>query len=560
MLNQRIVTHAWYHRTIPQLFAEVCAAQPGKTAIVFQERATSYHALQMEVDRLSQALLNLGVGKGDVVSTLPSPTSEFAALYLATLQIGAVVNPLNLLWGTLEFSGVLPRNAPSVIVTVDQYGGRDYLQLLREALPDLQFHGDGEVSSASIPKLHTLIAVSREGRAHEGVLDFQAWRGRTREVDQALVGKLRSEGQPTDVQFICQTSGTTGLSKSALWDHRPPLATVNFAAKALGYSEDERYLNLSPFYHNSGLFALNLNLVLSGSTLHLMEAFTPAAALDIIDRHGISATFGFEAHWQGLRRVPDFERRRFTIRKAVLAGEPTTIDLVRTMCPAGACISSLYAQTENGPLVSLSEHDCMDARISRSTHGRPLPGVEVVIKDHETGVRVPQGQAGEICYRSPYMFRGYLAQPEETRKAFDEEGYFHSGDYGNFDNGYITYLGRLGGVVKSGGENVSTTRVSTLLMDVFAGQFDDVKTVGVPDSYWGSRVVSLVRTKEGAHLPGDVSLREACKGKMAAYEIPRNFLAWEGPWPVSAEGKIDFKALQAYAQERLRAVAVPGLP
>lgn len=551
MLQERIQRHDWYHRTIPQLFAETCAALPDKPAIVFEGRTTSFGALQAEVDRVSQALLDLGISKGDVVTTLPSPTPEFAVLYFATLQVGAVVNPLNLLWGTLEFSGVLPRNAPAVIVTVDQYGGRDYLQLLRESLPDLQFHGAGKVSSASVPSLRQLVCVSREGRRHEGVLDFDDWVAAVREVDAGRIAQLRDEGHATDIQFICQTSGTTGLSKSALWDHRPPLATVNFAAKALAYTEDERYINLSPFYHNSGIFALNLNLVLAGTTLYLMEAFRPAPALDLIDREGITATFGFEAHWQGLRRVPGFEQKRFTVRKALLAGEPTTIDLVRSMCPPGAVINSLYAQTENGPLISLSEHDCVDARINRSTHGRPLPGVEVVIKDIDTGERVPQGQAGEICYRSPYMFRGYLGQPDETRQAYDAEGYFHSGDYGNFDNGYITYLGRLGGVVKSGGENVSTTRVSTLLLEVFADRFEDVKTVGIPDEYWGARVVSLVRTRDGAPLADDAALREACKGKMAAYEIPRNFLAWEGEWPVSPEGKINFKALQAWAQEQL---------
>ncbi|KRB75150.1 class I adenylate-forming enzyme family protein [Noviherbaspirillum sp. Root189] len=555
MLNERIAGSAWYRHTIPQLFAQTCAARPDKTAIRYDKRDITYQELKHQVDRASQALLDLGIGKGDVVSTLPSPTPEFAILYFATLQVGAVVNPLNLLWGTLEFSGVLPRNAPKLIVTVDHYGGRDYLQLLRAALPGLQLEGDGRASCASVPSLRHLFRVSRDGKRHEDVPDFAAWLERVQDIDLPRIEMLRDQAQPTDIQFICQTSGTTGLSKSALWDHRPPLATVNFAAKGLAFGEDERYLNLSPFYHNSGLFALNLNLVLGGSTLYLMESFNPAAAIDLINRHRITATFGFEAHWQGLRRAPNFAHDAFSISKAVLAGEPATIDLVRDMCPAGAHICSLYAQTENGPLISFAEHDCVNADINRRTHGRPLPGVEVVIKDHETGVRVPQGSPGEICYRSPFMFRGYLHQPEETKRAFDAEGYFHSGDYGDFEGGYITYLGRLGGVVKSGGENVSTSRVSTLLLEVFGDRFDDVKTVGVPDPYWGARVVSLVRTRDGRPLPGDATLREACKGKMASYEIPRHFLSWEGEWPLSPEGKIDYKVLLAVAQGKTGSIS-----
>lgn len=558
MLSERIASSAWYSHTIPQLFAQTCAVRGDRAAIVFGNREISYRELQQQVNRASQALRDLGIGKGDVVSTLPSPTPEFAILYLATLQVGAVVNPLNLLWGTLEFSGVLPRNAPKLIVTVDSYGGRDYLQLLASALPDMRLEGDGRVNCPSVPSLRYLMCVSRQGRRHDGAMDFGAWMDKAGEIDLPALQALRDEGQPTDIQFICQTSGTTGLSKSALWDHRPPLATVNFAAVNLAYGEDERYLNLSPFYHNSGLFALNLNLVLAGGTLFLMESFDPETAVDLVGRHRITATFGFEAHWQGLRRAPNFARAGFTIDKALLAGEPTTIDLVRNMCAPGAHLCSLYAQTENGPLVSLSEHGCVNPALNRQTHGRPLPGVEVVIKDHESGARVVQGSAGEICYRSPYMFRGYLHQPEETARAYDDEGYFHSGDYGHFEGGYITYLGRLGGVVKSGGENVSTTRVSTLLLEVFPDVFEDAKTVGVRDAYWGARVVSFVRLRPGQELADDAVMRERCKGRMASYEIPRHFLEWRDPWPVSPEGKVDFKALLATAEDRLKEITNSG--
>lgn len=294
-----------------------------------------------------------------------------------------------------------------------------------------------------------------------------------------------------------------------------------------------------------------MNLAYCGTTLVLMDGFHPLGALKLIDRHRCTCTFGFDAHWQGMRRLPAFGQHQFTICKAILAGEPRTYDLVRAMCPPGATINNLYAQTENGPLVSLADHDCVDEAINKHTHGRPLPGVQVVIKDIETGERLPQGQPGEICYRSPFLFRGYHAQPDETLKAFDAEGYFHSGDYGHLDNGYVTYLGRLGGVIKSGGENVSTTRVTTQLLEILIDSVDDVKTLGVDDAYWGAKVVSFVRMRSGHGMPGAIALREACKGRMAAYEVPKEFLPWEGEWPVTPEGKIDFKSLLKKALELL---------
>ncbi|MBA1148194.1 acyl--CoA ligase [Ectothiorhodospiraceae bacterium WFHF3C12] len=551
LLTQRMLANAWYHHSTQALFNETCQRRAGHPAIVFDGTEITFGALKTRVDALSMGLMALGVGRGDVVSTLPSPTPEFAALYLATLQVGAVVNPLNLLWGVEELAGVLPRNNPRLIVTVDEYAGRDYLALLHEALPDLELGAQG-ARSATVPALRRMVTVSRQGRRHTGLMDFDelaveptaGWRSR-------LDGRL-AEARPTDIQFMCQTSGTTGLSKSALWDHRPPLATVNFGARNMGYTPEERYMNLAPFYHNSGITALNLNLVYAGSTLILMERFDPAEALRLIERYRATSTFGFDAHFQAMRREPSFDPERFTIDKLMLAGEPRTYDLVRSMCPAGATINNLYAQTENGPLVSLGEHDCMDERLKKYTHGRPVPGVEVVIKDIDTGEPVPQGTAGEICYRSPFLFRGYHSQPEEVEKAFDDDGYFHSGDFGHLDAGYVTFLGRLGGVIKSGGENVSTVRVTNLLLERFPEAFDDVKALGVPDEYWGTMLVAFVRPAEGHSLAPTRELRAQCKGHLADYEIPRAFLPWTDAWPTTPEGKIDFKRLQRDAEEQLK--------
>lgn len=550
MLSKRLHSHDWYHRTISQFFSETCILRANHIAIVFEEREIRFDELHAQVQHVAQSLLDLGIANGDVVSTLPSPTPEFAVLFFATLQVGAIVNPLNLLWGTQELQGVLQRNAPKLIVAADMQGPRNVLALLQGALPDLKLK-NGQASSSVLPSLQHVVCVGRSASAPADYIDFETLRNPNRPVDSLRLQALTDEGQATDIQFMCQTSGTTSLSKSALWDHRPPMANAHFAARNVRLDEDDRYINLAPFYHNSGILALTMNLAYCGSTLYLMEGFNPLEAVKLIDRHSCTATFGFDAHWQGMQRVPDFDKYRFTICKVTLAGEPRTYDLVRAMCPPGATINNLYAQTENGPLVSLADHECVDEYINKHTNGRPLPGVEVIIKNLDTGERAVQGQSGEICYRSPFLFRGYHSQPEETQKAFDAEGYLHSGDYGHLDNGYITYLGRLGGVVKSGGENVSTTRVTTQLLEAFSDSFDDVKTIGLEDAYWGAKVVSFVRMRSGLPMPSSQTLRAACKDRMAMFEVPKDFLPWEGEWPVTPEGKIDFKLLHLKAGELL---------
>jgi len=544
-LSDRIRRNDWYRHTVQQMFARTCDDRGDFPALYFDGRFTSFRELHEQVDALTAGLVEQGIGAGDVVSVLPSPTPEFVVVYFAVLQTGATFNALNLLWGTTEFAGVIKRNAPKMIISVDEHNGRDYARVLREATGGWDVD-QGRVRCAAVPSLERLVCVARKGPIPDGFTDIAQLSGPIAAEDRARIRARVEASQVTDVQFICQTSGSTGLSKSALWNHRSPLATANYTARYLGLDGTDRYINLSPFFHNSGICAsMTMCLAYAGITLYLTERFVPAEALELVAAQQITATFGFDAHWQGLRRDPSFSRDKFTISKALIAGEPKTYELCRSMCPADSVIANLYAQTENGPMVAMNDFGCVDERINKFTNGRPLPGVEVVIKEIETGRRLPQGEAGEICYKSPFLFVGYLQQDDEYQRVMDDEGYLHSGDFGMFDGGYITFLGRLGGVVKSGGENVSTLRVSALLLDVFADEFDDVQTIGVEDDYWGSKVVTFVRPKPGVAIGTRTELRARCKGAMADYEIPQEFLPWEGDWPASPEGKLDVRLLRS---------------
>ena len=552
MLRERMAANRWFHCTVQELLAETCRDRPEKTAIVFEEEAITFANLRENVNRFSQALMDLGVGPGDHVAMLPTASPEFAYVYFATLQIGALINPLNLLWGEIEFTGILSRNDPKIIVTIDENRGRNYVQLLRDCIPDLEIR-DGTVSSKAIPTLKHLVSLSRQGKKHEGFLDFGEVIEGGRAYDEDRIRRSVEQAKCTDIQYMCQTSGSTGLSKSALWNHRPPLAASHFVARALDYTEEDSFLCMSPFFHNSGMIAMNLVLAYAGTTMFLVENFEPQKTMEIIDRHQPTSTVGFDAHYQALRTVQRSGDYRFSLTKALGAITPKTYDMIEQELCKGLDVNiiMLYAQTENGPAVSFGEPDCMSRELKRSTNGRPLPGVSMVIKDITTGEKLPPDQQGEICYRSPFMLSGYYRQEEETRKLFDEEGYLHSGDYGTFKDGYIQFLGRLGGVVKSGGENVSTTYVSSLLLEILADEFDDVLTFGVPDPYWGAKIVSFVRLKPGRKLMETKEIRSRCKGKMAEYEIPKEILEWEGPWPMTMVGKMDFKALEKALEERL---------
>ena len=397
------------------------------------------------------------------------------------------------------------------------------------------------------------MSVSRQDKKHEDFLDFNQLLNSCDNYERERIELLGSQAKPTNVQLLCQTSGSTGLSKSAMWDHRSPLSTAHFFGRYLQMNDQDAYLNVAPYYHNSGIVAaMTLNLAYLGTTLYLMENFHPQAAVEIMQNYRPNVTFAFDAHWQTMRKVLQAGVGEITLNKVVAATTPSNYPALFADMVQGeeTRLSTLYGQTENGPLVSLVEPDCVDPEMRQHTVGRPLPGVQLVIKDLDSGEALLPGQQGEICYKSPYLFRGYYRQEEETRKCFDGEGYFHSGDYGSFEDGYLRFYGRTGGVVKSGGENVSTTYVTSILMKIFADEFDDALTVGIPDPYWGTKLVTWVRLPEGQELRSFEDIKAECKGKMAQYEIPKQLLVWVGPWPVTEIGKVDMKALEEKALER----------
>ncbi|MCM3669362.1 acyl--CoA ligase [Mesobacillus maritimus] len=550
MLFERIANRSWSKQTIPELFHETCQLRKNKVALVFQGQKITFNELNVNVQKAASMLIGMGIKPGDRVTLLPTTRPEFIYLYLGIIHVGAVYNVLNLLWGENEIRAILERNDPKVIVTIDEHKGKNFIELIKNSIPELSIH-ENEVSSKNIPSLTHMIQVSEQGENYIGFHAYEEEISKVRIRPDEILERVKLQ-KGTDTQIMYQTSGSTGVSKTVLLDQRTPLAAINFGAKNTGFTEEDSYINFSPMFHVGGLFAINLNLVYAGTTLYIMDSFSPLEALQLIDENHITTTFAFAAHLQGIKQLPKFYDYNFTIKKMLLAGDPKAYDLAKEMCRHDdVVVNMLFGQTEHCGLIGLGEHDCCEPKLQKYFNGRPLPGVEVIIKDIHTGEILPDHQPGEICYRSPLLFKGYYKQPDKTSKAIDENGFFHSGDYGTLEFGHIRFLGRLGGVIKSGGENVSTYRVNLQLIDLFPDEIEDVQSLGIPDDYWGTKLIAWIRKKEGNVPLSTEDLKKRCKGKMADYEIPKDILLWDGEWPVSAEGKINQKLLIQRAIEIL---------
>jgi acyl-CoA synthetase (AMP-forming)/AMP-acid ligase II len=191
---------------------------------------------------------------------------------------------------------------------------------------------------------------------------------------------------------------------------------------------------------------------------------------------------------------------------------------------------SAYGITELcGTVIFTELDDPLEARVT--TCGRPLPGFEVRVVDPETGDPLPAGQRGELVGRGPSRFDGYFANPEQTRLAIDDEGYFHTGDLCSIDDdGRVLFHGRIKDMLKVGGENVAAVEIESFLATHPAIKLAQV--VGVPDDRLLEVPAAFVELNPGAELT-EAEVIAYCTGKIAGFKVPRH-VRFTDAWPMSA--------------------------
>jgi fatty-acyl-CoA synthase len=181
----------------------------------------------------------------------------------------------------------------------------------------------------------------------------------------------------------------------------------------------------------------------------------------------------------------------------------------------------------------------------------PLSFWETKIVEPETGAVLGPNQRGEICSRGPGLFKGYYNMPEETAAAIDQDGFYHSGDYGWLDEkGFIYYRGRLKDTVKTGGENVSAREVE-IVLEAEIPAVNTAMVFGVPDKQWGEAVTAMVEIKAGEKV-SEEELKARCKDLMAGYKIPKRILfVQSSEWAITPTGKFNKKAMRDRALQLL---------
>ncbi|MDH2328035.1 malonyl-CoA synthase [Cereibacter sp. SYSU M97828] len=486
-------------QTIHELFAQTAEVmqgkplfeRPGKPAISFAETLVL-------VERMATVLGDLGVTVGDRVAVQVEKSPEAIALYLATLQVGAIYLPLN-----------------------TAYTGAELDYFISDATPRL-FVCDPAQVKAHAARASATLAVETLGANADGSLADRAAKAIPRE-DSVPRGK-------DDPASILYTSGTTGRSKGAVLTHGNLASNAEALLECWRFDANDRLIHALPIFHIHGLFVAVNMAVVSGATMVLLTKFDAEEIIGLMDRGTV--LMGVPTFYTRLLKSPNLTReatanmRVFVSGSAPLLAEDHRAFQERT----GHMILERYGMTETGMIAS---NPYEGERIPGAV-GMGLPGVSVRIADRETGAAVPTGEIGLIEVKGPNVFQGYWNMPEKTAAEF-RDGWFITGDLGTIEaDGYLRIVGRDKDLVISGGYNVYPKEIEEII-DALPGVLESA-VIGLPHPDLGEGVTAVIVPKPGADLDTD-ALRSALSDKLARFKQPKRFILADA-LPRNVMGKV----------------------
>ncbi|RYF58566.1 MAG: long-chain fatty acid--CoA ligase, partial [Comamonadaceae bacterium] len=529
-LSGPVTGNPWQGRVVHEAIDAAVAAWPDHAAIVDGGTTLTFRGLAMRRDALAAVLAQRGVGQGTHVALYLRRSWEHVVLLHALWRLGAVVITLNTGWETDELEYAVAFTDAEFLIASTTVAGAP----VGQRITGLGLPKHGPVTTARFPALRAVVVEDPEADAHEWHL--QSW--------------LRTEPAPlpeparTQDAVILFTSGSTARPKAVIVRQESLLGSAHFFTGRLGLTESDRFLGLGQYFHVGGLVQL-LGTTLHGTAHHIFDGFQLKAMVRAVHEHGITATAGFDLVLARIWDEFDSNGWPCPLHKVGCGGGMALYDRLED---SGATVVMMYAMSEAANMVSLTEPR-LESERDRMSNGYPLPGVTVRICNPDSGGAEPPGTPGEICFTGWNLFSGYYKAPEQTKQAIDDDGFFHTGDYGWLDEeGRLYYRGRYSMMVKTGGENVSETEVENFLVREVAGVVG-AAVVGAPDERWGEAIVAFVELQPG--IPFDPnSLREACRGKIAGYKIPKRFLQINsGEWPTTPMGKLRKQELRIAARQ-----------
>ena len=525
-------------QTIGLLLERAARLWGPREALAFQGKRWTFAEVHARVDAVAKGLLAQGIEPGDKVALWMVNRPEWIDAMFAIMKIGAVLVPVNTRFRTEDMAYVLGQSDAAAIILAERSGPIDYLAMMRQVAPALGARGDGR-----FPFLRRVVVLS-DG-AHDGAVGWDDMLEGGRRVSDDALRERAGRVDPEDSAFIFYTSGTTGFPKGAVHGHRIIRNTWDHGDR-MGITVNDVIAMYLPLFHAFGFIQGPLMSMIRGAREVLTETFDAGECLDMIASERATIIHGFDTHYKELLDAQDKHPRDVSsVRTGICGtGMSSSIPIARRARRTFGNLMTGFGMSEVGIGVTFSfldstEEQCVEA------NGYPGAGYEVRIVDPETGADRPVAVPGEILVRGYMVTRGYYKRPEETARAIDRDGWFHTGDMGLMrPDGHMRFLGRYKDMLKIGGENVDPMEVEAFLMGHPA--INVAAVVGLPDARLSEVAVAFVQLAPGASVT-EAEVIEHCRGRVASFKIPRR-VAFVDEFPMTSSGKIQKVKLRERAR------------
>lgn len=526
MIEKYTKSGYWKNKTLCDFFEGILQRNPDKIAIVDSGHRLSFRDIDRLSDNLAHSLRDLGIKKGHVVSFQLPNWYQAAVLNVALTKLGTVINPIIPLYREHEVKFILTQAKSVAIFIPDVFRNFNYVEMIEEMKPDL-------------PNLKYVIVVG------ETVPESMIAMNKLLEGDGSPFPIEKSD--PNDVKLLIYTSGTTAEPKGVQHTHNTLIWTALNDTSFMGLHENTVTFMPSPVTHITGYCqALEFPFII-GLRAVLMDIWDPEKALELIEKERCNYTIGATPFLQHMINSPTLRERDMPSPFIFLCGGAyISPELVQEAWKKGGFKTyRVYGSTES-PTITLGMGPMEKAA---DTDGIVL-NYEIQIVDFENKP-LPFGEEGEIVVRGPKLFVGYR-NPTLNREAFDEGGWFHTGDLGKLNpDGYLRITGRKKDIIIRGGENLSAAEIEDVLH--LHPNIETAAAVAMPDERLGEKACAYVKLKEGTSLTFEEMIDFLKQHKLAKQKWPER-LEFIDEFPMTASGKIKKHILRKDVADKL------GLP
>lgn len=524
----------WAGLTIGDIIDKAADIYPDKEALVDAKTRLNYSRLRKLSNNLAINLINIGIKPEDrILLHLPN-WKEFIYAYFALQKIGAIPVLSIDRYRQYEINHLCNLTRAKAWIVPEQFGKIDYIPIIedvRKQQPNL---------------LHVILV---RGKKHKSYLNIEELIHTTKKDNEVADLLINQRPDPTSVAHLGPTGGTTGLPKVVPRTHNDYLCRSEYVARGWELGYDDKLLVVAPVGHDLSISIGILPTIFTFGKVVLLDSVEPHDIATKIEKERITAiawtpALAYRLVYYDKLNTYDMS----SLKKMYCGGGASSYEMIKDIYEKLGCkFINAYGATEG-----MNVQTRLDYSIERihKTVGKPTCPYDTYKIVDDNGKELPPNMSGQLLVKGPGIFTGYYNSPKENKNAFDEHGFFKTGDLAMIDESGDIYLtGRIREIIKRGGESISTTEIENLI--VTHPQVASVAVVGMPDLEMGEKACAYIQPVEGAKLSFDEIISYLKNKNASVLQLPER-IEFIKMLPLTKAGKMDKRYLEEDIKNKLQ--------